>query len=141
MKRILAVVAMAVAGGTALTASAYAGIPAHESASRPAASAAAPDSAAYRCLIWKKKTANYQGWTAGYSWAWNVTVAPGATGDRVREIQCLTDFWIGKPRALDGVYGNDTKEAVAETQALLGTSPDGIVGPATWRAMRTTPHD
>lgn len=130
---------------TAVTGSVLAGSAAQAASpgaatARVAVTRPAPGAAASRCLVWWKKTDNYEGWTAGYSWAWNVTVSEGATGDRVREIQCLTDLWVGRPRDLDGVFGSDTREAVQETQALLGASTDGVVGPDTWRRMRTTPH-
>jgi peptidoglycan hydrolase-like protein with peptidoglycan-binding domain len=117
--------------------------PAGQSAS-PASTRISAASASDRCLLWKKETEGpkgiYEGATAGYSWAWNVTVGPGATGNRVKEIQCLTDHWVGKPAALDGVYGPDTTAAVKATQKELGIdwcgSADGIVGPKTWRCMR-----
>ncbi|MEU9153599.1 peptidoglycan-binding domain-containing protein [Streptomyces sp. NPDC048417] len=94
---------------------------------------------ASRCLVWTKETTNYIGLTAGYSWAWNVTVQPGATGDRVKEIQCLTDYYGEGPSALDGIYGPATTAAVKRVQARCGFSSaeqDGIVGPMTWRCLR-----
>lgn len=108
----------------------------------PTASAAvAHEVAASRCLIWWKETTNYAGYTAGYSWAWNVVVGPGATGDRVKEIQCLTDRLSGRPASLDGVYGSDTKAAVTYVQHYVCQFPsssdwDGIVGPQTWSCLR-----
>jgi hypothetical protein len=97
-----------------------------------------------RCLVWRRTTANYQGLTAGYSWAWNVVIAYGDSGDRVREIQCLLDWWgyyvnplTGAPGPLDGVYGGLTKSAVERIQYNeCGIDPDGIVGPETWRCIR-----
>ncbi|MGW7364355.1 peptidoglycan-binding domain-containing protein [Streptomyces sp. NPDC054841] len=102
-----------------------------------------------RCLVWWKETANYNGATAGYSWAWNVTVSPGATGDRVREIQCLLDHWrvvegsLGgplNPGALDGHFGAQTKKAVMNLQRHwcgFADGSDGVVGPPTWRCLRS----
>jgi Putative peptidoglycan binding domain len=134
---------LALATGALLLGGAAAVVGPTASASTPVAHSATahatqhPDSAASRCLIWWKTTDNYAGYTAGYSWAWNVTVGPGATGDRVKEIQCLTDYWVGEPASLDGVYGPATEQAVHDTQALLsGCSADGVVGPDTWRCMR-----
>ncbi|MFI9604782.1 peptidoglycan-binding protein [Streptomyces sp. NPDC052043] len=103
-------------------------------------SASAPLHLNSRCLVWWKETTNYAGMTAGYSWAWNVTVSPGATGDRVKEIQCLTDYHGQGPSALDGVYGPATVAAVKRTQARCQFPPsqqDGIVGPHTWGCLRT----
>jgi peptidoglycan hydrolase-like protein with peptidoglycan-binding domain len=110
--------------------------------SAPANAAVDKNTMASRCLIWKKTSKNYEGWTAGYSWAWNVVVGPGATGNRVKEIQCLTDDMIGKPAALDGDYGSATKAAVLDVQKnYCGfTNPaswDGVVGQDTWFCLRT----
>ena len=105
-------------------------------AAHTSAASVHPDS---RCLVWWKETANYAGMTAGYSWAWNVTVSPGATGDRVKEIQCLTDYHGQGPSALDGVYGPATVAAVKRTQARCQFPPsqqDGIAGPHTWSCLR-----
>lgn len=91
------------------------------------------------CSVYHRRTANYQGYTAGYSWAWNVEVGPGATGDRVREIQCLLNWdpqYTGTPLTVDGVYGSTTTWAVERYQWATGLSEDGIVGPATWRTLR-----
>ncbi|MFE6547962.1 peptidoglycan-binding protein [Streptomyces sp. NPDC057746] len=91
-----------------------------------------------RCLVRTKETTHCIGLTAGCSWAWNVTVRPGATGDRVKEIQCLTDHYGEGPSALDGVYGPATTAAVKRVQARCGFSSaerDGIVGPMTWRCL------
>lgn len=91
---------------------------------------------AARCAIWRRTTSNYSGNTAGYSWAWEVTVSPGANGDRVREIQCLLDWWGAYGGALDGDYGPGTTAGVKEVQARCRIGTDGVVGPATWRCIR-----
>jgi lysozyme len=41
---------------------------------------------------------------------------------------------LGFPVAPDGVYGSDCKAACTALQRERGLSPDGIVGPETWRA-------
>lgn len=91
---------------------------------------------ASRCLVWRRTTSNYSGNTAGYSWAWEVTVAPGANGDRVREIQCLLDWWGAYGGPLDGDYGPGTTAGVREVQARCRIGVDGVVGPQTWRCIR-----
>ncbi|MFJ4918845.1 peptidoglycan-binding protein [Streptomyces sp. NPDC088725] len=110
--------------------------PASATPSETAAVSAQPHAAQSRCLVWHKTTTNYSGLTAGYSWAWTVVVSPGATGDRVKEIQCLTDYHGDGPSALDGSYGPDTKAAVKRSQKRCGLKQDGIVGPDTWRCLR-----
>lgn len=92
-----------------------------------------------RCLVWRRTSANYQGLTAGYSWAWNVYVANGDSGDRVREVQCLLDWWGEYGDPLDGVYGPVTSSAVENFQwdHCRGSVVEyGIVDPATWRCLR-----
>ncbi|MFJ9638634.1 peptidoglycan-binding protein [Streptomyces sp. NPDC101178] len=78
---------------------------------------------------------DYDGLTAGYSWAWNVLVVQGATGDRVREIQCLLNYH-GKVLPVDGDFGPQTFNKVWEFQAARGITRDGKVGPSTWRQLR-----
>ena len=36
---------------------------------------------------------------------------------------------------IDGIFGNQTKNAVINFQKAFGLNPDGIVGPLTWRAL------
>ncbi|MFC9081179.1 peptidoglycan-binding protein [Streptomyces sp. NPDC057062] len=134
---LLAAVACGLAVSTTSASAAAASVVAPKvTTSKVTTSVVHPDS---RCLVWTKETTNYIGLTAGYSWAWNVTVRPGATGDRVKEIQCLTDYYGEGPSALDGVYGQATIAAVKRGQARCGFSSaerDGIVGPMTWRCLR-----
>lgn len=57
----------------------------------------------------------------------------GARGAEVKKAQ----------RALhlveDGIFGNITKEAVADFQKTHGLTPDGIIGDATWEALMSQP--
>ncbi len=64
------------------------------------------------------------------------TLRPGASGPEVRELQELLGrlgFSVG---AVDGRYGNGTKQAVMAFQAQAGLTQDGSVGPRTWAALR-----
>ena len=54
----------------------------------------------------------------------------GSRGSRVAKIQ----DWLGQTP--DGVFGKDTKAAVKRWQARNGLTADGIVGPATWKALK-----
>ncbi|MGW0390986.1 peptidoglycan-binding domain-containing protein [Streptomyces sp. NPDC003042] len=107
---------------------------------RPGGSVTVPSADAV-CDIRLRVSENYAGFTAGYSWAWNVEVGPGATGNRVREIQCLVNnhaYYPGPKVSVDGQYGSATKAAVRTLQSNWGgIAADGIVGPATWRALRS----
>ncbi|MEV5687529.1 peptidoglycan-binding domain-containing protein [Streptomyces sp. NPDC052164] len=88
------------------------------------------------CNVIYRVSTNYEGWTANYSWAWNINVAQGATGDRVREIQCLLihkGFGVG---AVDGDFGPATYNAVVAFQKNRGLDYDGIVGANTWSKLR-----
>jgi hypothetical protein len=54
----------------------------------------------------------------------------GATGPRVAAVQT----WLGL--AVDRVYGRDTRVAVKRWQRRHGLRGDGVVGPATWAALK-----
>ncbi|MGC4971254.1 peptidoglycan-binding domain-containing protein [Streptomyces globisporus] len=92
-------------------------------------------SAASCSVIWRVST-NYEGWTANYSWAWNIVIQQGATGDRVKEIQCLLihkGFGVG---TVDGDFGPATRAAVVAFQKSRNLTRDGIVGQNTWSKLR-----
>ncbi|MFJ9777768.1 peptidoglycan-binding protein [Kitasatospora sp. NPDC101157] len=79
-------------------------------------------------------------WYAGISRTTTAVLTPG-TGDAddVAEAQCLLQrlgFPLGA-RDIDGRYGSYTQQAVSSLQAQVGITPDGIIGPSTWKALRT----
>ncbi|MEV0889016.1 peptidoglycan-binding domain-containing protein [Streptomyces microflavus] len=92
-------------------------------------------SAQAACSVYWKVGVDYAGLTAGYSWAWNVVIRQGDTGDRVREIQCLA-IYHGYSLTVDGQFGPATKNAVTAFQRARGIGADGIVGSSTWRQLR-----
>ncbi|PSN17081.1 peptidase, partial [filamentous cyanobacterium CCP5] len=59
----------------------------------------------------------------------------GAEGEAVsrlqRQLQAL-GFYQG---SIDGIFGPRTEQAVKAAQESYELTPDGIVGPATWRAL------
>ena len=64
-------------------------------------------------------------------------ISPGDTGEKVRTLQYLLDvvslFYPDIPSVTqDGIYGNETKNAVVAFQQSEGLTPDGIVGEETW---------
>lgn len=56
----------------------------------------------------------------------------GSRGPNVKLIQSLLARIGYNPGSLDGVFGQQTKEAVREFQLDNGLAADGVVGPATW---------
>ncbi|MFI6765489.1 peptidoglycan-binding protein [Streptomyces sp. NPDC050355] len=61
----------------------------------------------------------------------------GDTGDGVREIQCLINYWSGRSVLDgDGDFGPQTESWVAHFQDVRGLLPDGVVGPQTWKSLR-----
>lgn len=63
------------------------------------------------------------------------TLKLGEKGDAVARLQRQLNkkgFLEGQP---DGAFGPMTEEAVKEAQEALGLEIDGVVGPATWRAL------
>ncbi|PZO45608.1 MAG: peptidoglycan-binding protein [Shackletoniella antarctica] len=60
---------------------------------------------------------------------------PGMEGDAVRQLQQrlrTKGFYSG---AIDGIFGSQTEAAVRQAQTASDLTIDGIVGPATWRAL------
>lgn len=60
---------------------------------------------------------------------------PGMEGDAVRQLQQrlkTKGFYSG---AIDGIFGSQTENSVRQAQAANNLTVDGIVGPATWRAI------
>ncbi|MDN3059019.1 peptidoglycan-binding domain-containing protein [Streptomyces sp. SRF1] len=57
---------------------------------------------------------------------------------RTAQVQCLIDTNTSyrPPLPIDGIYGPQTKRAVIVVQQHAGLTPDGIVGSATWAALR-----
>ncbi len=75
---------------------------------------------------------------------WNALINPqGKTtrqGNRSSSVWYLQQMLLSKLYPIgeiDGVFGNATLNAVRDFQTENGLTPDGIVGPATWRALDT----
>ncbi|MET8899157.1 protein kinase [Streptomyces sp. NPDC004538] len=82
--------------------------------------------------------ADGRGYMAGHSGTWDFTVKRGDGGSQVRELQCLLRHLHGIPEVgeVDGDFGPKTRSGVVIFQKRAGLDADGIVGPATWRALR-----
>ncbi|SCZ14333.1 D-alanyl-D-alanine carboxypeptidase [Rhodococcus erythropolis] len=65
------------------------------------------------------------------------TLRRGDTGEHVRYLQDLLNrLYASYSRlAVDGDFGPATENVVRQMQGRIGIGVDGIVGPATWRAM------
>lgn len=59
----------------------------------------------------------------------------GSRGPNVKLIQSLLNKIGYNPGTVDGVFGAQTQQVVIAFQRNNGLSPDGIVGPATWRVF------
>ena len=64
-----------------------------------------------------------------------VTYRQGSTGEQVRIIQSKLKNWGYYDGAVDGIFGSGTAEAVRYFQRKNGLTADGIVGPATLKAL------
>ena len=64
-----------------------------------------------------------------------VTFRQGSSGEQVRVIQTKLKNWGYYDGAVDGVFGSQTTQAVKYFQRKNGLTPDGIVGPATLKAL------
>jgi peptidoglycan hydrolase-like protein with peptidoglycan-binding domain len=60
------------------------------------------------------------------------TIASGATGDPVRQLQRALRRIPNPGSLVDGVFGPKTETAVKEFQQGAGLVADGVVGPLTW---------
>lgn len=85
----------------------------------------------------KTVTKSYQGFSgpvaAASSGSLNCQLGPGNSGSAVKALQ--NSLWrcsTANPGAIDGIYGPDTRAAVAKLQRAKGVSPvDGLYGPKT----------
>ncbi|GHE86206.1 hypothetical protein GCM10018785_62490 [Streptomyces longispororuber] len=73
---------------------------------------------------------------AGYSRTISVILDRGSTGWEVVEAQCLLKLHGFGSGAVDGAYGDATKEAARRFQRARDLVADGVVGPDTWRELR-----
>ena len=62
-------------------------------------------------------------------------LAKGATGDDVRKLQQRLGITV------DGIFGNETEQAVRNYQSSNGLDVDGIVGNQTWSALNSAPEE
>lgn len=60
----------------------------------------------------------------------------GMEGESVTQLQTRLQTIGVFSGAVDGVFGTETELAVQEAQRNFNLEPDGIVGPATWEALR-----
>ncbi|SEF37571.1 zinc D-Ala-D-Ala carboxypeptidase [Amycolatopsis pretoriensis] len=67
-------------------------------------------------------------------YTWGRTLAQGASGDDVRQLQIRVAGYpgYGGVLAIDGQFGPGTKAAVTRFQQAYGLGADGIAGPATF---------
>ncbi|GAA2674427.1 MULTISPECIES: peptidoglycan-binding protein [Actinosynnema] len=94
-----------------------------------AATASAP--AAQPAAVQAARSCGYYSGTA--------TFRLGSTGSGVREIQCLVNLMVGgKKLDVDGIFGANTDSVIRSIQRCAGLAADGIVGPKTWQALRST---
>ncbi len=67
-----------------------------------------------------------------------VSLKKGDTGSDVEKVQSRLRQWGYYQGAVDGIYGQDTKDAVILFQKRNGITADGVVGPATAKAIGIT---
>lgn len=71
------------------------------------------------------------------NWSFPRTLSPGARGTDVRNLQYLLSVAAEfiptvNPISIDGIFGEQTRQAVIGFQRYAGLTPDGIVGNQTW---------
>lgn len=63
------------------------------------------------------------------------TLRVGSSGEEVKTLQTKLKRWGYYTGSIDAVFGSGTKKAVIAFQKKNGLTPDGIVGPATLKAL------
>ena len=63
------------------------------------------------------------------------TLRVGSSGEEVKTLQTKLKRWGYYTGSIDGVFGSGTKKAAIAFQKKNGLTPDGIVGPATLKAL------
>jgi len=61
------------------------------------------------------------------------------TGHQGDDVRILQELLFVKPA--DGIFGNATRQAVIKYQRTNSMSPDGIVGPLTWKSLNHNPEE
>jgi transcriptional regulator with XRE-family HTH domain len=74
---------------------------------------------------------------AGYSRTRTELIMPDASRWSVVEVQCLLEHHGISPGVVDGSYGKNSERAVRRLQDRGHIAVDGIVGPDTWKVLRT----
>jgi len=76
-------------------------------------------------------------WTALLSAGYRPVLQLGSTGLDVRRLQRALTAALGRAVVIDGSFGSPTDEAVREYQSTRGLTVDGVVGNATWSALKS----
>jgi peptidoglycan hydrolase-like protein with peptidoglycan-binding domain len=63
----------------------------------------------------------------------------GSTGAKVKQLQQSLKAQGFNPGPIDGNFGTGTLQAVISFQKYHGLDADGVVGPATWKLLTSTP--
>lgn len=65
------------------------------------------------------------------------TLTYGDTGAAVRQAQCLSNAWGGRPPKLapDGIYGTALLKKIEWIQTCHGLPASGVVGARTWQSL------
>ncbi|MFG3252295.1 peptidoglycan-binding protein [Streptomyces sp. NPDC048172] len=91
-----------------------------------------PKGDTYRCEVREHDGRTY----AGHSATRRKVIEINSVGWEVVEAQCLLREAGFPPGAVDGIYGENTVNAVKRAQKKAGIADDGSVGPDTWKVLR-----
>ncbi|MEV8349418.1 peptidoglycan-binding protein [Streptomyces niveus] len=76
-------------------------------------------------------------WYAGHTNTTDTILAYTHVGREVAEAQCLLRRAGFPPGDIDGIFGPQTQRAVERIQKRDGLVVDGVIGPHTWKSLRS----
>ncbi len=100
-------------------------------------SLASPSQAMPTCYqTWYVNLGYYYYWLPNASGNTDCIMGQGNASSAVKLLQRAMVRCYGKSLTVDGIFGSRTRDALVSVQKSVGTTPDGVYGPATGHRMK-----